>query len=103
MSPEIAALKERIAGRSVVASISGGKDSAAMSLYLHEMGIEHDRVFMDTGWEHPATYEYLAGELPRVIGPITTLRADGATDIKRIAERLLDVIEDEDTEQRLEE
>ena len=62
--------KERIAGRLVVASVSGGKDSAAMSLYLHELGIEHRRVFMDTGWEHAATYDYLRGELARVIGPI---------------------------------
>lgn len=65
---------ERIAGRRVVASISGGKDSAAMSLYLTELGIEHDRVFMDTGWEHPATYEYLRGELTRVLGSITEIR-----------------------------
>lgn len=54
----------------VVASISGGKDSAAMSLALTEAGIEHDRVFLDTGWEHPTTYEYLRGELSKVIGPI---------------------------------
>jgi 3'-phosphoadenosine 5'-phosphosulfate sulfotransferase (PAPS reductase)/FAD synthetase len=63
-------LLDRIAGRRVVASISGGKDSAAMSLWLTEQGIEHDRVFLDTGWEHAATYEYLRGDLPRVIGPI---------------------------------
>lgn len=66
----------RIADRRIVASISGGKDSAAMSLYLTELGIEHDRVFMDTGWEHPATYEYLRGELPRVIGPIVEISAE---------------------------
>jgi len=66
----------RLEGRRVVASISGGKDSAAMSLWLTEQGVEHDRVFMDTGWEHRATYEYLRGELTRVIGPITEIRAD---------------------------
>ncbi len=64
----------RIAGRIVVASVSGGKDSAAMSLYLRELGIEHRRVFMDTGWEHDATYEYLRGELTRVLGPIEEIR-----------------------------
>jgi 3'-phosphoadenosine 5'-phosphosulfate sulfotransferase (PAPS reductase)/FAD synthetase len=69
-----ASLAERLAGRRVVASISGGKDSAAMSLWLKEQGIDHDRVFMDTGWEHPKTYEYLRGELSRVIGPITEIR-----------------------------
>lgn len=63
-----------LAGRRIVASISGGKDSAAMSLFLTEHGIEHDRVFLDTGWEHDLTYDYLRGELPRVIGPITWVR-----------------------------
>lgn len=67
--------KERIAGRLVVASVSGGKDSAAMSLYLHELGIEHRRVFMDTGWEHARTYDYLRGELARALGPIEEIRA----------------------------
>ena len=52
-----------IRGRKVVASVSGGKDSAAMSLYLCEVGVAHERVFMDTGWEHRITYEYLRGEL----------------------------------------
>ena len=70
---DVQALKEKLAGRRVVASISGGKDSAAMSLYLKELGIEHDRVFMDTGWEHPLTYQYLRGELTRVIGPVTEI------------------------------
>lgn len=36
----------------VVCSVSGGKDSAALSLYLTELGIEHRRVFADTGWEN---------------------------------------------------
>ena len=72
----MSAIHERIAGRRVVASISGGKDSAAMSLYLKELGIEHDRVFMDTGWEHAKTYDYLRGELARVIGPVTEIRGD---------------------------
>lgn len=68
-------LKAKLSGRRVVASISGGKDSAAMSLHLRELGIDHDRVFMDTGWEHPKTYEYLRGELTRAIGPIIEVRS----------------------------
>ena len=64
----------RLNGRRVVASVSGGKDSAAMSLYLHELGIDHDRVFLDTSWESPITYEYLRGELQRVLGPITWIK-----------------------------
>jgi len=67
-------LLERIAGRRVVASISGGKDSAAMSLWLTEQGVEHDRVFMDTGWEHPETYDYLRGPLTAKLGPIKEIR-----------------------------
>lgn len=71
----IAGLAEKLSGRGVVASISGGKDSAAMSLWLTEQGIEHSRVFMDTDWEHPATYEYLRGALTSIIGPVEEIRA----------------------------
>jgi 3'-phosphoadenosine 5'-phosphosulfate sulfotransferase (PAPS reductase)/FAD synthetase len=74
MTPELA---ERLAGRSVVASVSGGKDSAALSLWLTEQGIEHDRVFADTGWEHASTYDYLRGPLARALGPIDEVRSPG--------------------------
>ena len=73
-SHELADLKARLNGRRIIASISGGKDSAAMSLYLTELGLEHDRVFLDTGWEHAKTYDYLRGELTSKIGPILELR-----------------------------
>jgi len=72
MTPE--EIKERLKGRRVVASVSGGKDSAAMSLYLTELGIDHDRVFCDTGWEHELTYEYLRGPLTEKLGPIVELQ-----------------------------
>lgn len=72
---EATELARRLRGRRIVASISGGKDSAAMSLFLKEHDIEHERVFMDTSWEHPLTYEYLRGELTCVIGPIVEIRA----------------------------
>lgn len=78
-------IPERLNERRVLASISGGKDSAAMSLHLAELGIEHDRVFMDTGWEHPATYEYLRGPLTAKLGPITEIRA--AYDFVALARR----------------
>lgn len=66
---------ELLKGRRVVASVSGGKDSAAMCLWLQEQGIEHDRVFMDTGWEYEVTYEYLRGPLTKALGPIAEIRA----------------------------
>lgn len=66
----------KLAGRRVIASVSGGKDSAAMSLYLTELGVDHDRVFMDTGWEHQATYDYLRGPLTNKLGPITEISGE---------------------------
>jgi len=53
-----------------IASVSGGKDSAAMCLHLKELGIKHRRIFFDTGWEHPELYRYLKDELPQAIGEI---------------------------------
>ena len=46
-----------------------------MCLYLKEQGIEHHRVFFDTGWEHPELYRYLREELPEAIGPIEWVTA----------------------------
>jgi 3'-phosphoadenosine 5'-phosphosulfate sulfotransferase (PAPS reductase)/FAD synthetase len=76
-------LREKLAGRKVVALVSGGKDSAATCLWLREQGIEHVRVFCDTGWEHPATYEYLRGPLTEKLGPIFEVRGP---------DRMLDLI-----------
>ena len=62
-------------GRPLVASLSGGKDSTAMSLQLMEWGLKFDAVFMDTGWEHPLSVKYVTEELPSVLGiEIKTLR-----------------------------
>lgn len=80
-------LIDRIAGRRVVASISGGKDSAAMSLWLTEQGIQHDRVFFNTGWEYRATYDYLRKDLVGKLGPITERQAT-----IKVPERELDSI-----------
>lgn len=55
----------------IIASVSGGKDSAAMCLYLRELGLTNvRRVFADTGWEHEDTYAYLRGPLTEALGPI---------------------------------
>ena len=59
-------------GERVVLSLSGGKDSAAAALFLREAEIEHERVFMDTGWEHPDLYAHL-DYLEAQLGPITRL------------------------------
>lgn len=64
---------ERLAGHQVCAAVSGGKDSAAMSLWLTEQGITHSRVFADTGWEAPETYAYL-DVLRERLGPIASVR-----------------------------
>lgn len=69
-------IRARLDAHRVVVSVSGGKDSAAVCLHLHELGIPFDAVFMDTGWEHADTYAYLRGELTEAIGPITWLRAE---------------------------
>lgn len=48
-------------GRPLLVSLSGGKDSTAVLLWLKEQGAL-DRchfVFADTGWEHPEVYRYL--------------------------------------------
>lgn len=66
-------------GRRLVVSVSGGKDSTACCLHLMELGYEpheYDRIFFDTGWEHPLLYEYIREDLPQVVGPIETLRAE---------------------------
>lgn len=60
-------------GAIVVAAMSGGKDSTAMSLWLNEQGIDHRRVFADTGWEADETYAYLDILCER-LGPIDVVR-----------------------------
>lgn len=61
----------------VLASCSGGKDSAAMSLWFREQGIGHLRIYADTGWESPILYEYLRGPLTAKLGPIIEVGLTG--------------------------
>lgn len=69
---DLDALLARIAERSIVVSLSTGKDSVALSLFLRELGIEHDRIFLDTKWEERAVYEHLE-YLRTALGPIREL------------------------------
>ena len=66
---------ERLKESRVVLSMSGGKDSTACALLLERHGIEFDRVFMDTGWDHPATYKYIKEELEPRFGKVEFLKS----------------------------
>ena len=74
---QAAEIRAEIGGRKVIASVSGGKDSAALSLYLKECEIEHDRVFADTGWEAWQTYAYMRDVLIPRLGPIDLVKRPG--------------------------
>jgi 3'-phosphoadenosine 5'-phosphosulfate sulfotransferase (PAPS reductase)/FAD synthetase len=43
-----------------ILSLSGGKDSAALAVYMRDRVPEMEYIFHDTGHELPETYEYLA-------------------------------------------
>lgn len=61
-------------GRPLYASISGGKDSTALGLWFKERGIKFTPIFLDTGWEHEATYEYIQDVLVPMFGDFIILR-----------------------------
>ena len=64
----------------VVASVSGGKDSTAMLLHLRDVGIWPVRaVFFDTGWEHADTYQHI-DYLAHKLGITVERRAGAACD-----------------------
>ena len=91
---DIDKLRARIGDRLVIASVSGGKDSTAMCLYLRELGIPYRAINIDTGWEHADTDHYVREVLPAFIGPIETIAADvkvrpsAAADVERIEKAL---------------
>ena len=62
----------KASGRPIVASISGGKDSIAMALWLKENGFEETNdihyVFADTKWEHPVLYQYIEDTVKPLLG-----------------------------------
>ena len=81
---------QKIKGRPVLVSISGGKDSTATFLHVHrELGIPVQLVHMDTGWENLRTVEYVQ-RLPELLGhPITILR-----DEVQLSDELREIAED---------
>jgi len=60
--------------RPVFASISGGKDSTALGLYLQSLGVKFTPLFLDTGWEADSTYEYIKDVLTPLFGEFLVLR-----------------------------
>jgi 3'-phosphoadenosine 5'-phosphosulfate sulfotransferase (PAPS reductase)/FAD synthetase len=75
-----------VADCTVIASVSGGKDSTALMLALREAGVPFRAVFADTGWEAPETYAYL-DTLRKAIGPIDVVhpKRDMLTSIRHRA------------------
>lgn len=50
-----------------ILSLSGGKDSTALAVYMKDRQLEMEYVFCDTGSELPETYEYL-GKIENYLG-----------------------------------
>jgi len=62
-----------------VLSLSGGKDSTALAVYMRDRVPEMEYVFMDTGEELPETYDYIE-KLEAYLGrPIVRLRRNDVT------------------------
>jgi hypothetical protein len=63
-----------------ILSLSGGKDSAALAIYLRDRIPEMEYIFHDTDKELPETYEYLA-RLEAILGkPIVKTSSDDTFD-----------------------
>ncbi|WP_162978909.1 phosphoadenosine phosphosulfate reductase family protein, partial [Pseudomonas aeruginosa] len=59
-----------------ILSLSGGKDSAALAIYMRDRVPEMEYIFSDTGKELPETYDYLQ-RLENYLGkPLHRLNAD---------------------------
>jgi len=63
-----------------ILSLSGGKDSAALAIYMRDRVPEMEYIFNDTGKELPETYEYLDRIGDYLGRPVTRLNADKGFD-----------------------
>jgi len=63
-----------------ILGISGGKDSAALAIYMRDRVPEMEYFFCDTGKELPETYEYLARLEAHLGKPIARLNAERGFD-----------------------
>lgn len=63
-----------------ILSLSGGKDSAALALYMRDRIPNMEYIFNDTGKELPETYEYLDRIGDYLGRPVTKLNADKGFD-----------------------
>lgn len=59
-----------------ILSLSGGKDSAALAIYMRDRVPEMEYIFSDTRKELPETYEYLERISSYLGKPVTRLNAD---------------------------
>src|SRR5438128_11686269 len=66
-------------GRHIL-SLSGGKDSTALAIYMRDREPAMEYVFCDTEKELPETYEYLARVEAYLGKPIARLNADRGFD-----------------------
>lgn len=80
-SLSISEIKKYIGSRTIIASVSGGKDSTSMALWLKENGFNYQAVFINTGWEHPCTIDYINDYLPQHIGDIITVSGPGMMEL----------------------
>lgn len=67
-----------------VCSVSGGKDSTALYLWMLEQGLDFKAVFSDTGHEHPVTVNYVKYLDSLGLGPkIHTVKRDFSKELKK--------------------
>lgn len=70
-------------GRHLTVGFSGGKDSLATCLYLKENNIKFTPVFIDTGFEHEKTIDYIYNYcVPNIVPNLVTIRNEKYFDEK---------------------